>query len=49
MLALQENKIKKLQEKVNKYEEYITSNNYSNAEIRTNKLKELVRDYQSIN
>ena len=49
LLAYQESKIKNLEEKVNKYEEYITSNNYSNAETRLNKLKELVTDYQSAN
>ena len=42
-MEYQDNKIKKLEEKINKYEEFITSNNYSNAEIRLQKLKELVR------
>lgn len=49
LLEYQENKIKKQQERIKHYEDFISSNNYSNAETRLNKLKELVSDYQSQN
>lgn len=49
LLEYQENKIKKLKDKLTVLEAYITSNNYGNAELRLEKLKELVRDYQSQN
>ncbi|MBR3163550.1 MAG: hypothetical protein IKF17_05585 [Clostridia bacterium] len=49
LLEYQENKIKKLKNKLTILEAYITSNNYGNAELRLEKLKELVRDYQSQN
>lgn len=49
LLEYQEEKIKKLKNKLTIIEAYITSNNYGDAEIRLNKLKELVRDYQSQN
>ena len=49
LLEYQEEKIKKLKDKLTVLEAYITSNNYSNAEIRLQKLKELVTDYQSNN
>lgn len=49
VIEYQENKIKKLKDKLTVLEAYITSNNYGNAELRLEKLKELVRDYQSQN
>lgn len=49
LLEYQENKIKKIKDKLTVLEAYITSNNYGNAEKRLQKLKELVRDYQSQN
>ena len=49
LLEYQENKIKTLKDKLTVLEAYITSNNYGNAELRLEKLKELVRDYQSQN
>lgn len=49
LLKYQEDIIKNLQNKITVYETYMTSNSYGNAEIRLNKLKELVRDYQSQN
>ena len=49
VIEYQENKIKKLKDNLTVLEAYITSNNYGNAELRLEKLKELVRDYQSQN
>lgn len=49
LIEYQSNKIKKLEEKINKYEKFITSNNYGNAELRLQALKKLVTDYQSNN
>lgn len=49
LLEYQEERYKKLKDKLTVLETYITSNNYGNAEIRLEKLKELVRDYQSQN
>lgn len=49
LLEYQENKIKKLKDKLTVLEAYITSNNYGNAEIRLQKLKELVSDCESNN
>lgn len=46
LLEYQENKIKKLKDKLTVLEAYITSNNYGNAEIRLQKLKEIIRNYQ---
>lgn len=43
LLEYQQNKIKKLKDKLTVLEAYITSNNYGNAEIRLQKLKELAR------
>ena len=49
LLEYQEEKIKKLKNKLTVLEAYITSNNYGNAEIRLQKLKELVSDCESNN
>lgn len=49
LLEYQQNKIKKLKDKLTVLEAYITSNNYGNAEIRLQKLKELVSDCESNN
>jgi len=49
LLGYQESKIRKLAERLEKQESYILSNDYGSAEIRLNKLKELVHDYQSKN
>ena len=49
VIEYQQEKINKLENKVVDYEYYITSNNYSNAEVRLKALKKLVTDYQSNN
>lgn len=43
LLEYQEERYKKLNDKLTVLEAYITSNNYGNAELRLEKLKELAR------
>lgn len=49
LLEYQEERYKKLKDKLTILEAYITSNNYGNAELRLQKLKELVSDCESNN